>query len=136
MPSGEHPNSHKHLKRFKKGQSGNPNGRPKTLVNHIINELYTEGYERVTPFHVRECYLMMLNLPEDKLTKIRDDKKAPMLMRIVSKELLKSRAFEAVETILQRAIGAPKQAVELTKTVRTIQLVSAKEYLAAKNDSE
>lgn len=121
---------------FEKGKSGNPKGRPRKLVNSIINELYEKGYQRVSTFQVRDCYMTMLNLTAKDLESIEKDKDAPMLMRIVARELMKPRAFEAVEVILQRAIGAPKQELEVTNTVREVKLVSAREYLAAKNDNQ
>lgn len=122
--------------KFKKGQSGNPKGRTPKLTNKIINELYEKGYERITTSQVKDCYLTMLNLEEEEIKKIEKDKKAPMIMRIVAKEIIGKRGFEAIETLLQRAIGQPKQDIQVSKTLREVPIVSAKEYLKVVNDSK
>ena len=98
----------KNLKNFKKGQSGNPKGRPKGLVTTILAELKQDG-ELVGRSLVEQTYQVMLSLTQAQLTKIASDKKQPMINRIVSREMLSKKGFEIIEKMMDRANGKPTQ---------------------------
>lgn len=133
---GMHPNSQKGLIKFKKGQSGNPHGRPPTLTNALINELYSLGYEKVQASQIKEAYLTMLNLPINKIHEIVNDDQSPAMLRIVGRQLLSPKGFEAIETLLQRALGQPKQEHEITQHSREMPIVRASDYFAWKNGNQ
>jgi len=89
---------------FKKGQSGNPKGRPKKLVTTILEGLKEEG-ELVTRSLVEQTYQVLMSLTQAQLTKIANDKGQPMINRIVSKEMLSKKGFEIIEKMMDRANG-------------------------------
>lgn len=128
---GKHPNSKKNLNMFVKGKSGNPNGRPKKLTNDIINDLYQKGYDRLSQSQVIDCYLTILNLPKSELELIVKDSEAPVILKIVIERILSKRGFEAIESLLMRSLGQPKQEMEIKSHVREIPMTSASEYLKA-----
>jgi len=98
-------------KPWKKGESGNPNGRPKKLVSSILAELKEEG-ELVTRSLVEQTYQVLMSLTQEQLTKIASDKSQPMINRIVSKEMLSKKGFEIIEKMMDRANGKPMQKIE------------------------
>ena len=100
----------KNLKNFKKGQSGNPKGRPKGLVTTILAELKQDG-ELVGRSLVEQTYQVMLSLTQKQLTKIASDQDQPMINRIVSREMLSKKGFEIIEKMMDRANGKPTQMV-------------------------
>lgn len=103
------------LKPWEKGQSGNPDGRPKKLFSHIIDQLKTEGYKRVSPAQVSEAYELIMNLDEAKIKLIEDDKEAPMLMRVVAKRILDKKGdMDMLEKVIDRAHGKAKQKIDVT----------------------
>jgi hypothetical protein len=54
--------------------------------------------------------MSLVNLPEAELVKKHNDKKQPMLVRIVIRNMLdKKKSFNIVEKILDRGIGKPTQ---------------------------
>ena len=89
--------------RFKKGQSGNPNGRPPKLMKQFINELKENGgHERISKAEIKEVYELLIVQTEDVLVDIAKDKKQPMLFRIIAKAILSKKGFELIEKVLSR----------------------------------
>lgn len=99
-------NNKANLKNFGKGESGNPNGRPKKLVSKVLDELKQEG-EQVSKSQVFDIYQIMISLTIPKLKEVAGDESKPALYRILAKEILGKKGFEAIEKMLDRANGKP-----------------------------
>lgn len=112
----------KNLKPFKKGESGNPNGRPPKLLCHIIAELKEKGYERVSPSQIAEAYEILFNLNRVEITGWVNNETAPMFMRIVAKQMLSARGVEMLEKMLDRAHGKSKQSIDHTTNGKDIDI--------------
>lgn len=102
---------------WKKGQSGNPKGRPRKLLSSLVNELKKAGYERADGHTVVEAFEVMLNLPEEEVKKLVADSSMPMSVRIVGKSMLSPKGFEVLQTMMDRAHGKAKQQVDMSATV-------------------
>jgi hypothetical protein len=102
---------------WKKGQSGNPKGRPRKLLRSLVLELKNAGYERADGLTVVEAFEVMLNLPEEEVKKLVADSSMPMSVRIVGKSMLSPKGFEVVQTMMDRAHGKAKQQVDMAATV-------------------
>jgi len=83
-------------------------GKPPKLVASVLNELAEEGYEPLKSHQIKEVYLQLVTLPEDKLKDIVNDKEVGMIFRIIAKNVLGNKGFEIIERILDRAVGKPK----------------------------
>jgi len=101
-------------KPFKKGQSGNPNGRPKKTINAIIDQFKESGIEIPSQSDIKESYLILAAMQEDDLRKLITDKTAPMLFRICATNILSKKGFDILEKMLDRAIGKATQKTEVT----------------------
>lgn len=103
------------LKRpVKGGPSPNPAGRKPKLVTHLNRELAAEGYAPVTPIDVTDAIQSMLNLPISRLQEMaKPTGPEPFLFKLLAKELLGKRGAEALERMLDRAHGKPKQSHDL-----------------------
>lgn len=110
MPNPENIEPHK----FKKGQSGNPNGRPKKLIGTINEELENIGYKEATKDEITSCYLRLLNIDIPEIERMIKDKHQPALIRIVGKAILSGKGFDAIERVLDRGIGRSVQGIEHT----------------------
>lgn len=104
--------------RWKKGQSGNPNGRPKRVFSTIIAEMKDRGIEPATPSNVSDIFQYLLALPLSDVMDIagnpKEENDLPAIMRLAAKELLGKRGLEIMKEMLDRANGKAKSNVDVT----------------------
>ena len=100
---------------FKKGQSGNPKGkppRPKTM-SLFIEEMKEKGYEVPSSQIIAESFLYIAALPEGELKAVLADKSRPMMQRIIAKGILDKKGIDVLERVIDRAYGKI-QRIDLT----------------------
>lgn len=101
------------LKPFEKGMSGNPNGRPRKFVSTLIDK----GYKRR---EVNDTILAILALTEEEMDEIAEHPEATILELTIIAAMRKGIErgnLHALESLLSRAYGSPKQ--ELTASVES-----------------
>ena len=113
-----------HLNQFPPGQSGNPAGRPPKTVKSVISELLANGHEPVKAPDVRAIIEAMLALPIEEVSRLVTDDKQPAIIRITGRRLLdKSKGFEGLQTLLDRAHGKATQPTDLQSGGESIKIV-------------
>ena len=98
------------LKPFKKGETGNPNGRPKKYVS-LLKE---SGYKLS---EINDTIQAMMAMDIDELKSVWDNPKATILEKTIANAMmtsLKKGSLYSLETLLSRVYGNPKQMTELT----------------------
>jgi hypothetical protein len=109
------------LKKFEKGESGNPNGRPKKYVS----ALKEQGYKNS---EINDCILVMISMDLDELKEVWQNPRATILEKTIANALRKSLekgSLYSIETLLSRAVGKPKESIDHTtngETMRDIQV--------------
>lgn len=73
------------LKPFKKGQSGNPKGRPKRLFQQMKGKGYSKD-------DVRACYASLADCTKDELNKLINDSTATALEVAIARAYVKAMA--------------------------------------------
>ena len=99
---------------MKKGETLNPNGRPRKLVSDVIKELDNQGVKPVTKQEIQDVYMRLINLEMPDLEAKVKDSKQPALVRIVGKAILSGKGYEVVERMLDRSIGKPDTKTDIT----------------------
>lgn len=97
-----------------KGETANPNGRPRKTINSVNKELEEQGIKPTTANEIKDIYLRLINMEMAELKKLVEDLKQPALIRIVGKKILSDKGFDIIDKMLDRAIGRAQQAVDVT----------------------
>lgn len=97
--------------RFKKGQSGNPQGRPRKLVKCIRAELFKLGYQEAADADVISILRVLINLTVEDLQKLVEDDRVAFVVRIIARSLLSRDGYRTLQDIFDRAYGRPRQVV-------------------------
>ena len=98
----------------------NRKGRPPRLVTSIVNDLKQAGYERVASGTVIEAFEYLMNLPEEKLKEIIENKENPLSIRIVARAMTSQKGWEVLEAMFDRAHGKAKQTETIEHTGKII----------------
>jgi len=112
MPKPENIEPHK----FKKGQTGNPKGRPKGLIASVNQQLEKEGFTPASKAEISTASMTIISLPFSKIKEIAAGQgdEYPFFYRLVAKELLGKRGMEMLDKVLDRGIGKVTQTLEHT----------------------
>lgn len=102
----------KGAKPFKKGVSWNPKWRPRKGICLVNEQMKEAGYSPAKKMDIEETYLTLMQLSEKELNEFINDKKAPMLVRIIWKNMKSKNWFDVIEKMLDRWIGKATQVVE------------------------
>lgn len=106
--------------KFKRGVSGNPNGRPKRIISKFVADGYTKS-------EISNLITQLLALSLDQLEEISKDKQSTSLEASIASAIIKDYkkgSLDIVETIISRRYGKSKEIHEIT---------TAPELLAARN---
>jgi hypothetical protein len=93
---------------FKKGQSGNPNGRPRKYVSTLVEI----GYKKS---EVNDCILAMMAMTLEELQEAYKSKSATVMEKTIANAIItgiRKGNLSSVETLLDRVYGKPKQEIE------------------------
>lgn len=110
----EQENEHGKKSRYKKGETGNPKGRPVKLFSEISKDWQRRGIERATPERVIEVFEYLLALPDVELREMKAGENYPSLVQMAADEMTGKRKREILNDLLDRAHGKSKQRQEIT----------------------
>ena len=111
------------LKKWKKGQSGNPNGRPRKSFASINAELKAKGIDKLSKSDLLDAYALIFNSTEDDLVNIANDKNTPYALKIIIMELNDKRTrAKAMQDYRDYTFGRATENIEVNKNVMIIEL--------------
>jgi hypothetical protein len=96
------------LMRPAKGETMNPNGRPRKYIS-ILKE---QGYKLS---EVNDCIQTLMSMTEEELRKVNGDKHATILETTIAAAMIKSKkngSLYSLETLLTRVYGKPKETID------------------------
>ena len=87
----------------------NRDGRPPKLLTQLNAELKQKGYEPVSESQVIEAYLTLLNMDKNAILEYVKSGDVPAIFEIAAKGIGGKQGLQAVEKLLERALGKPKE---------------------------
>lgn len=113
------------LVNFKKGQSGNPNGRPRKTFRVINEQLKDGGIEPLTRGQLIEAYSLIFNSTEKELKDLAKNSETPYAMRLIIGELNSSRTrSKALQDYRDYMFGKAQDKVDLTTNGKDINIIN------------
>ena len=111
---------------MKKGETLNPNGRPRKTIAAVNIELGQKGYPEATRNDIVSCYLRLIQIDIPELKRLVEAKDQPALVRIVGKAILSGKGFDVIERVLDRGIGKATNNldIELKETMDTTSMTT------------
>lgn len=107
--------------KMKKGQTLNPNGRPRKYVSLLKDQGYTLS-------QVNDSIQVLMSMDESELKEVLDNPKATILEKTVAKAMITSLnkgSLYSMDTLLSRVYGKPKESAQITSDAK-IEVVFTK----------
>jgi 3-methyladenine DNA glycosylase AlkD len=105
-----------------KGETANPNGRPRKTINSVNKELEAQGIKPTTANEIKDIYLRLVNMEMTELKALVENQKQPALIRIVGKKILSDKGFDIIEKMLDRSIGRATQQINVNDITPVIEV--------------
>tara|TARA_R110000803_G_scaffold152067_2_gene217135 strand:+ start:150 stop:536 length:387 start_codon:yes stop_codon:yes gene_type:complete len=100
---------------YKKGQSGNPNGRPRKSFASINLELEAKGVKRLSKADLLDAYALIFNSTEDDLKELAKDANTPYALKIIILELNNSKSRnKAMQDFRDYTFGKAQENKDIT----------------------
>jgi hypothetical protein len=91
---------------LEKGETANPNGRPKNTYTSLNKTLVKEGYEPLTKAAFMEAYSLLFALDEQRILEIAEDATQPLALRLIIKEIVEPKTSgRAIQNIRDFLFG-------------------------------
>jgi len=100
---------------YKKGQSGNPNGRPRKSFASINLKLEAKGIKRLSKSDLLDAYALIFNSTEEDLKELAKDSNTPYALKIIILELNNSKSRnKAMQDFRDYTFGKAKENKDIT----------------------
>ena len=100
----------------------NRDGRPPKLLTQLNAELKERGYEPITESQVIEAYLTLLNMDRNAILEYVKSGDVPAIFEIAAKGIGGKQGSQAVEKLLERAMGKPKEKHDHSHDIREFRV--------------
>jgi hypothetical protein len=105
------------LKKWKKGESGNPAGRPKNIENVIKEHFLEEHNLKLSKSQAQDIIKTILGKTRDELIDLAKDDQLPFWIALIANKAqrdFKKGSIHILDVLFDRVYGKPKEEVEQT----------------------
>jgi hypothetical protein len=93
--------------------------RPRKGISLVNHELKEAGYSPASKQDIEATYMSLLQLEDEEIKKLEQDKTKPILVNILARNMRGERGFDIIEKMLDRGIGKAVQPFEDAKPSNT-----------------
>ena len=104
--------------KFPKGESGNPNGRPKKFTTLLKEHGYSLS-------EVNDSIQAIMSMDEKQIKEVLKNEEATMLEKTVARAIIKSYekgSLYSIDTLLNRVYGKPKETINQTVEAKVVNV--------------
>ena len=124
------------LNPFKKGQSGNPNGRPKKIETVLADYFFSEHNLKLSKTQTQDIIQVILGKTKKELMDLAANDELPFWVALIAKKAKRDfdkGSIHILDVLFDRVYGKPKE--EVSQTVNKVRIFKPIDLSVQEDDS-